>query len=138
MPEHLHLLVYPRENASKIDALLKAVKRPFSFRIKQLLSKSNSPLLRQLTIEQRPGIQTFRFWQEGPGYDRNFDRPGTALAAIDYIHRNPERRGLVKRAIDWQWSSARWYEDLTYDAGIRVPKLEKLPAEYVLLAHNSR
>jgi hypothetical protein len=26
-------------------------------------------------------------------------------AAIEYIHMNPVHRGLVKRAIDWKWSS---------------------------------
>jgi putative transposase len=108
MPEHVHLLVFPGENASTVDALLKAIKRPFSFRIKRLLAKSGSPLLRRLTIQQRPCVETFRYWQEGPGYDRNLDGPETVLAAIDYIHRNPERRRLVTRAIDWQWSSARW------------------------------
>jgi putative transposase len=30
-------------------------------------------------------------------------------AAIEYIHMNPVRRGLVKRAVDWKWSSASWY-----------------------------
>jgi putative transposase len=32
----------------------------------------------------------------------------TLRAAIEYIHANPVRRGLVARAEDWQWSSARW------------------------------
>jgi putative transposase len=50
-----------------------------------------------------------RFWQEGPGYDRNLSSKETILAAIDYIHLNPVRRGLAARAIDWKWSSARWY-----------------------------
>jgi REP-associated tyrosine transposase len=39
-------------------------------------------------------------------------------AMIDYIHANPVRRGLVARAEDWEWSSARWYE------GLRPVKLE--------------
>jgi hypothetical protein len=39
MPEHVHLLVYPGIEASTIDLLLKAIKRPVSFRIKRLLSK---------------------------------------------------------------------------------------------------
>jgi putative transposase len=37
---------------------------------------------------------------------------------IDAIHANPVRRGLVARAEDWEWSSARWY------AGLRLVKLE--------------
>jgi putative transposase len=132
MPEHVHLLVYPGATASKIDALLKAIKRPFSFRIKKLLTEENSSLLGRLTIQQRPGVRTFRFWQEGPGYDRNLDRVDTVLAAIDYIDRNPVRRGLVARAVDWQWSSARWYESLPYDSSVRIPKLTRLPAEFLL------
>jgi REP element-mobilizing transposase RayT len=28
---------------------------------------------------------------------------------LDYMHLNPVRRGLVTRAVDWKWSSARWY-----------------------------
>jgi putative transposase len=71
MPEHIHLLAYPLPVHSDVDALLKAIKRPYSYRIKKLLEKTNSSLLNRLTIRQRPGITTFRYWQEGPGYDRN-------------------------------------------------------------------
>lgn len=28
---------------------------------------------------------------------------------LDYMHLNPVRAGLVSRAVDWPWSSARWY-----------------------------
>src|SRR5207302_3821481 len=35
MPEHVHLLFYPLPSASKIDCLLKAIKRPYSYRINQ-------------------------------------------------------------------------------------------------------
>jgi putative transposase len=109
MPEHVHLMIYPLADANTFDALLKAIKRPFSYRIKQLLVQSRSQLLQRLTIRQRPGVMTFRYWQEGPGYDRNFTKPSTLLAAIDYLHHNPVRRGLVKRTLDWKWSSARYY-----------------------------
>jgi hypothetical protein len=39
VPEHLHLLIWPLPEANTIDVLLKAIKRPFSCRIKQ----ANSP-----------------------------------------------------------------------------------------------
>jgi putative transposase len=130
MPEHVHLLFYPGSRASEIDRLLKAIKRPCSFRIKRLLQETNTRLLQRLTIRQRPGVDTFRFWQEGPGYDRNLAAPDIVLAAIDYIHLNPVRRGLVERAIDWQWSSARWYEGQSYYRHFRLPRVERLPAEF--------
>lgn len=28
---------------------------------------------------------------------------------LEYMHLNPVRAGLVKRAVEWPWSSARWY-----------------------------
>ena len=59
-----------------------------------------------------------RFWQPGGGYDRNITSTEALRAVIDYIHANPVRRGLVARAEDWEWSSARWY------AGLRPVKLE--------------
>ena len=110
MPEHAHLLVDPLEQQPKLDRLLGAIKRPFSFRIKVLLQAADSPVLQKLTIRERPGRMVFRFWQEGPGYDRNLSSKKAVLAAIDYIHSNPVRRGLVDRARQWKWSSSRWYE----------------------------
>jgi len=134
MPEHVHLLVLPESSASDVDALLKAIKRPYSFRIKRLLQRSNSPLLETLDVRQRPGVRSFRYWQEGPGYDRNLDRAETVLAAIEYFHLNPVKRGLVKRAIDWQWSSARWFEQIDYNKDVRIPKLNKLDAAFLTSA----
>ncbi len=54
MPEHVHLMIYPLPEADTIDALLKAIKRPFSYRVKQLLLQSRSRLLERLTVQQRP------------------------------------------------------------------------------------
>ena len=109
MPEHVHLLVVPWSAEPEIDRYLALIKQPFSKSIKELLVNSKSSLIDRLTVEERPGKSCFRFWQEGPGYDRNLNTPTSIEAAIDYIHRNPVRRGLVTRAIDWKWSSASWY-----------------------------
>jgi putative transposase len=132
MPEHVHLLLIPGTGAATIGAILKGIKRPFSFRIKCALQAAKSPLLDELTIRQRPSIETFRYWQEGPGYDRNLDRAATVMAAIDYIHLNPVRRGLVARTIEWLWSSARWYDGIPNDGQIHFPRLAKLPMEFLL------
>jgi putative transposase len=110
--------------------LLKAIKRPYSFRIKQLLEKNRSRLLERLTIRQRPGVMTFRYWQEGPGYDRNIESEAAVLAAIDYIHLNPVRRKLCDHAIDWRWSSIRFHLDPTTQADPALPKLHSLPPEF--------
>jgi putative transposase len=88
---------------------LARIKQPFSKQIKEILVTHKSRLLQQLTVQERPGKTCFRFWQEGAGFDRNFFGRLAILAAIDDIHQNPVRRGLCDRAIDWKWSSARYY-----------------------------
>jgi putative transposase len=109
MPEHVHLLVVPTSPEPAIDRYLALIKQPFSKSIKQLLVEINSSLIDRLTVLERPSKECFRFWQEGPGYDRNLQTTAAIEASIEYIHRNPVQRGLVQRAVDWKWSSASWY-----------------------------
>jgi len=130
MPEHVHLIVLPNDPGSRISGLLKAVKQPFSYRIKQLLAESSSDLLQQLTVRERPGKTAFRFWQEGPGYDRNLTTPKAVRASIDYIHLNPVRRGLVDEPARWRWSSCRWYIEEGKCQDRALPKIDRLPAEF--------
>jgi putative transposase len=130
MPEHVHLLLYPMETASKVSELLFAIKRPFSYRVKQALQAERSPLLEHLTIRQRPNVTTFRFWQEGPGFDRNLTTEKAILAAINYLHLNPVRRKLCQRADEWRWSSARWYASDGRDVDPHIPQLTPLPAGF--------
>lgn len=109
MPEHLHLLVYPKTREPNIGRFLARLKQPFSKEIKRILINSRSSLLDKLTVRERPGQHCFRFWQEGPGFDRNIYSPKALQASVDYIHDNPSKRGLCNRAVDWKWSSARYY-----------------------------
>ncbi len=155
MPEHVHLLVYPRSQTAKtlatqgcrqwhpvasdvgssesvlkrLSRLLADIKQPLSGRIKRVLVKENSPLLSELTVMERPGKPVFRFWQEGPGYDRNLSSKETILAAIDCLHLNPVRRGLAARPIGWKWSSARWYATDGKDRDPYLPTTHGPPRE---------
>ncbi len=130
MPEHVHLLVFPNGNASPVSDLLFAIKRPFSYRVKQDLIATADPLLSELTIQQRPGVTTFRFWQEGAGYDRNLWSPDAMNASFDYLHTNPVKRKLCDLAGDWLWSSARWYETDGTLVDPRLPTLTRLPGNF--------
>ena len=75
---------------------------------------------------------TFRYWQEGPGYDRNLTEPRSLLGSIDYLHGNPVRRGLVKKAVDWRWSSARHYSNEAPPDDPLLPTVHGLPADFDL------
>ncbi len=130
MPEHVHLLTLPMDSEPSIGKYLAVVKRPMSNLVKRDLQAARSPLLKSLTIQERPGKTVFRFWQEGPGYDRNLRTEKIILRSIDYIHENPVRRGLCQRAIDWRWSSASWYASNCVESDPTLPKLTPLPTEF--------
>ena len=115
MPEHVHLLVIPKEPDAKVSRLLARTKQWTSKRIKAELVAHDSSLVDDLTVRERPGKCCFRFWQEGPGFDRNVFSARAIEASIHYIHTNPTKRGLCRKNVDWKWSSARLYEDRTID-----------------------
>lgn len=122
MPEHVHLLVYPCREETRIQDFLYAVKRPMSFRAKRLLLTTEPELCRTtLMVEERPGKVCYRFWMEGPGYDRNIFGRDPVERVIDYIHANPVRRGLCEYTDGWMWSS--WHAYHTPDVPQGIPKV---------------
>ncbi|KAA0243476.1 MAG: hypothetical protein DYG83_05055 [Candidatus Brocadia sp. AMX2] len=108
MPEHAHLLVYPLVENYNISLFLKAIKQSVARRAKHYLEKNDRTWLDKLTVKLG-SREVFRFWQAGPGYDRNITSKDELLEKINYMHRNPVRRGLVLNPQEWKWSSAGWY-----------------------------
>jgi len=109
MPEHCHVLLWPRDEKYSISQVLFAIKTPVS-RLAIDWLKANAPeRMEMLRDEQSAGKPVYRFWQRGGGYDRNLTEPATIHATIEYIHNNPVKRGLVQYAEDWPWSSAGFY-----------------------------
>jgi putative transposase len=108
MPEHVHLLVYPADAAAQVSRFLQAVKEPVARKAVAFLKTQAPAWLDRLRVREGKRIR-YRFWQPGGGYDRNVCTMGSLRSMIEYFHANPVRRGLVARAEDWEWSSARWY-----------------------------
>jgi putative transposase len=107
MPEHVHIIIYPQEVHHDMAWFLKSIKQSVSRKAHTWLAKQDQLWLERLTVS---GEDKFRFWQAGGGYDRNIEKHAILIQMIEYIHLNPVRRGLVKAASDWLWSSASWYE----------------------------
>ena len=127
MPEHVHLLVYPSVSNPSISRYLARIKQPFSKQIKEILIGQRSRLLKKLTVQERPGKTCFRFWQEGPGFDRNLFSTEAIGNSLEYIHNNPVKRELCRRAVGWKWSSARYYLDLPARQHPELPTIHGLP-----------
>ncbi len=56
-------------------------------------------------MDGTPGRKVwFQFWDTEITYSKSF------LARLAYVHSNPVRHGIVKRAQDYPWSSMAWFE----------------------------
>lgn len=86
MPEHVHLLM----------------NEPPSILVAQFLKA-----FKQITSRKLRGQQE-KFWQERY-YDSNIRGESARSEVIRYIHRNPEKRGLVASPGDYRWSSFNHY-----------------------------
>ena len=74
---------------------------------------------------QPNGRTAHRFRERGGGYDRNLTLPKTIHAAIEYVHANPVRRGLVDSPDEWAWSSARCFTGA--GEAVLVPDIASIP-----------
>jgi putative transposase len=108
MPEHVHLIVWPRRPVYEVSDILSAIKEPVGRKAVKYLKVSAPDWLPRIT-RLRGGRTERLFWQSGGGFDRNVVEPVTLMSMIEYLHNNPVRRGLAARDSDWRWSSAAWY-----------------------------
>jgi len=128
MPEHAHILIWPRNEIYDVSAILKSIKQSVSVPAIGYVKKHTPSYLPRMTDLQPNGDLHHRFWQRGGGYDQNTVEPKAVSNLIDYIHANPVRRGLCERPTDWIWSSAIEYE--TPGTGLLRINRESLPTLY--------
>lgn len=101
MPDHVHLIVW-LEATGSLSTFMKRWKQSSSIRLKKML--------RGLLPEYANKFpQSDPFWQ--PKYHAfSLYSQEKAEEKLDYMHMNPVSAGLVESAIDWRWSSARFYQ----------------------------
>lgn len=126
MPEHVHMIVYSPSGEYDISKIRAAIKEPVGRRALNYFRTHDREWLPRL-IRRRGNREEYLFWQSGGGYDRNIDSPATLLKAIEYIHLNPVRQGLVDGAMDWPWSSARRF----IREGTSAVEMDVIPAAWL-------
>jgi len=109
MPEHAHFIFYPTREDYDISDVLKSIKESVAKKAVSYVKKNSPDFLKQMADVQPNGKVSHRFWQRGPGYDRNLWSPDEVWEKIDYMHNNPVERSLCEAANDWLWSSAADY-----------------------------
>ncbi|MFQ5412898.1 MAG: transposase [Phycisphaerae bacterium] len=116
MPEHVHLLVFPMPVGGHAPIGISTVLHD----LKQYVGRHGQEALRSIWRDARSlGRPRMDAWALGSGakpfwktraYDFNVTSERTLHAKLDYMHKNPIKRGLVERAEQWVWSSYRYYE----------------------------
>jgi putative transposase len=125
MPEHVHLLIWPRRLEYEIARICQAIKEPVGRKAIVYLEENSPQWLARVTRKRGRKIERL-FWQSGGGFDRNIDSPRVLTTSLEYLHLNPVRRGLVERSENWPWSSAAHYA-----GGISPLIPDAIPAEWL-------
>jgi len=101
MPDHVHAILWFPE-AGHLSLLMQMWKSRSSRKLKKFVRGQLHEYTKSIDLKKP-------FWQP-KYYPFNLYTEKKAREKLDYIHLNPVRAGLVERACDWQWSSARYYE----------------------------
>ena len=101
MPDHVHAILWFPET-DKLSVFLQQWKRLTSHTIRKWMSDH---MARYFAEDEIPA----RFWTPRY-YSFEIYSESKLIEKLEYMHLNPVRAGLVEKAVDWQWSSARWYE----------------------------
>jgi putative transposase len=107
LPDHWHAIIYPRHPLT-ISTTMKSVK------------------LKSTSLINAIRSQDGQLWQ-ARFYDHALRTVGDYHDCVDYIHRNPVRRGLVEMPEQWNWSSVKAWSGIT--AGVLKIDRVNLPLE---------
>ncbi|ODA29168.1 REP-associated tyrosine transposase [Planctopirus hydrillae] len=100
MPDHVHLLIW-LPTTGQLSRFVHSLKRRSSLGLREWYRSEADHYASKFGEGER-------FWQ--PKYFAfEIHQQAKLKEKLTYIHENPVRAGLVTRAIDWKWSSARWY-----------------------------
>jgi len=116
VPNHVHLIVYPRLEVYDTSVFLKRLKEPVSRKAVQFLKREAPDWLARIRVKRRGSGFEHKFWQPGRGHHRNIIRGKTLQSMIDYTHENPIRKQLVASPFGWKWSSASWIQGTPLNA----------------------
>jgi putative transposase len=101
LPEHMHCVFSLPEGDSDFSLRWRLIKSGFSRALPKIESLS---AVRQGSGER--GIWQRHYWEHLIRDELDFQRH------IDYVHVNPLKHGLVKRVVDWPYSTFHRYVDV--------------------------
>jgi len=120
MVDHLHVLTSRPKSTSEVLRVLKGIT---ARRVIDHLKENNClSSLAKLQHAEKDRNHRYSLWQTEKNVLPIFSE-GMFMQKVNYIHQNPVRAGLVERAKDYRWSSARiWQGGVLEDEPLLVDK----------------
>jgi putative transposase len=123
MIDHLHLIT---DQPKPISEVLRVVKGITARRVIDYLKERNySVSLAKLQHEVRDRNYRHSLWQTEKNVYPIFSE-GLFMQKVNYIHNNPVGAGMVERAIDYKWSSARIWRRCPLDDEPLLMNIDRL------------
>jgi REP element-mobilizing transposase RayT len=112
MIDHLHVIT---DQSKPISEVLRVLKGITARRVIDYLKERNySASLAKLQHEVRDRNYRYSLWQTEKNVYPILVKD-SSCKKVNYIHNNPVRAGMVERAIDYRWSSARIWQRCPLD-----------------------
>jgi REP element-mobilizing transposase RayT len=110
LENHLHLVT----SSDDISKTMQKFKSYTAYELLKLLQKNSATtLLKQFAFHKKAHRTetTYQIWEEG-FHPKLIQSEKMMMEKINYIHKNPVKRGYVDEAKYWRYSSARDYEGI--------------------------
>ncbi len=109
MPTHMHMILFDAEgNNDRLQHTLADFRKFTGRRLADFTAEHLPRCFTEVMEKEAGGDRERRFWQPTrhpePIYSASFWRQ-----KLDYLHDNPRRKGLVRQADHWRFSSAGYW-----------------------------
>ena len=108
MPDHFHVLTdSPRKPSTVLQFIKGIVSRRVLGYLKQMKHEASLKKLEHYNWKRN---HRYSLWQHDSDVF-SIVSESTFMQKVNYVHQNPVRAGLVERAEDYRWSSARFWKN---------------------------
>ena len=124
MPTHCHLILFDKDfNQERLRARVAAMRQFAGRQLIEFSEKKMPSVFTQLMHAPNRIDRSRQFWQQSK-HPVAIWTPSFWQTKSNYLHQNPVRKGLVREAADWRFSSAGHW--LTAQAGKCDVKLSSI------------
>jgi len=118
MPTHLHAILFhadamagsgdPRQAAKSLEQVVTDFRKFTGRQLSDYCGKHMPTCFQQVLVERAGDDRERRLWQP-TRHPVQIETEGFWQVKIDYLHHNPLRKGLVREAEHWRYSSASYW-----------------------------